>query len=151
VRRVLLLVALALAGLSLAAPAGAVIVPQRSIAGVELLMTRAEVRGVLGEPNEVIHGTNEFGAFTVFKYRRLRVTFQGRTQVTAVATNRRNEKTARGIGFGSTRDEVRDNVRGVRCAKRMCVKGRLLPGRRVTVFRLYHGRVANTLVGFVID
>jgi len=151
VRRALLTAVLAAVGLAAAAPAGAAIVPQRSIAGVELSMTKPEVRDVLGEPDEIVQGANEFGAFTVFKYRRLRVTFQGRTNVTAVSTTRRNERTARGIGFGSTRAQVRNNVSGVRCNRRECVKGRFLPGRRVTVFRLFRGKVAQTLVGFVID
>ena len=150
-RRALFAALAGAAALAAAAPAGAEIVPQRSIAGVELLMTRAEVRGVLGEPREVERGTNEFGRYTIFKYRRLQVVFQGRTNVTAVRTNRRNEKTATGVGFGSTRAEVREGVSGVRCSRRECVKGRFRPGRRVTVFRLFRGKVAQTVVGFVID
>lgn len=150
-RRILPAALAAAVALALAAPAAAEIVPQRSIAGVELSMTRAEVRAVLGEPREIERGSNEFGRYIIFKYRRLQVVFQGRTNVTAVRTNRRNERTATGVGFGSTRAEVRAGVAGVRCNRRECVKGRFLPGRRVTIFRLYRGKVAQTVVGFVID
>ena len=149
-RRVLLLVVLA--ALAFAAPAGAVIVPGQSIAGVELEMTQAEVIAVLGAPPTTQHGTNEFGSFTKFKYRRLTVTFQGDVQVTAVKTTRRLERTAHDIGVGSTRAELRAGVTHLRCeTRRLCHKGRYLPGHRVTVFRLYHGKVTSVLVGFVID
>jgi hypothetical protein len=150
-RRPLAAAAVAAAALAAASPAAAEIVPQRSIAGVELSMTRADVRGVLGEPREIERGSNEFGRYVIFKYRRLQVVFQGRTNVTGLRTNRRSERTASGVGFGSTREEVREGVSGVRCNRRECVKGRFLPGRRVTIFRLYRGKVAQTVVGFVID
>ena len=149
-RRALLLVVLG--ALALAAPAGATIVPVQSIAGVELEMTQAEVIAVLGAPTATQHGTNEFGSFTKFKYRRLTVTFQGDVQVTAVKTTRKLERTAHDIGVGSTRAELRAGVTHLRCdTPRLCRKGRLLPGHRVTVFRLYHGKVTSVLVGFVID
>ena len=150
-RRALLFAVLAGLALTAAAPAGATIVPQRSIAGVELSMAKPQVRGVLGEPNNVVQGTNKFGAYTIFEYRRLRIVFQGRTNVTAIRTTRRNERTVHGIGVGSTRAEVRENVARVRCGRRQCVRGRFLPGRRVTVFRLVRGKVAQVIIGFVID
>jgi hypothetical protein len=131
--------------------AKAVIVPQRSIAGVELEMTKAQVRSVLGDPRRVVHGTNEFGRYTVFRYRRLSVTFQGGANVTHVQTNRLRERTVRGAGVGSTRGELRARVVGIRCRPRFCFKGRFLPGRRVTVFRFCDGIVTRVEVGFVID
>ena len=140
-----------LAVAALASPAGARIVPQRSIAGVELGMTRTEVRATLGAPVRVERGTNEFGRFTVFRYFRLRVTFQGNASVTAVTTTRRRERTRGGVGIGSTRAQVDARVRNTRCNRRECVVGRFLAGGRVTVFRLFRGRVASVLVGFVID
>ena len=150
-RRALLPVLFVLA-LAFAAPAGATIVPGQSIAGVELEMTQAEVITVLGAPSATQHGSNEFGSFTKFKYRRLTVTFQGDVQVTAVKTTRKLERTAHDIGVGSTRAELRAGVTHLRCeTRRLCHKGRYLPGHRVTVFRLYHGKVTSILVGFVID
>ena len=136
---------------ALASPAGARIVPQRSITGVELGMTRAEVRERLGQPTRVERGNNEFGHFTVFRYFRLKVTFQGDSSVTAVSTTRRRERTRSGVGVGSTRAQVDARVRNTRCNRHECVVGRFLAGGRVTVFRLFRGRVTSVLVGFVID
>jgi hypothetical protein len=149
VRRLLVVAILAA---SFAAPStDAAIVPGRSIAGVELGLTRAEVRAALGAPIRVRRASNEFGPFTVFHYFRLRVTFQGNAGATAVETTRRRQRTARGIGVGSTTSQVLARVAGSRCERTLCTKGRLTPGGRVTVFRLRRGRVTSVLVGFVID
>ena len=150
-RRLLpLLLALALAAI-VAAPAGARIVPGQSIAGVKLSMTKAQVRGVLGEPTTIAHGANEFGTFTVFKYFRLSVTFQGNATVTAIKTTRKRERTRHDIGVGSTRAQVIAKVPGVQCLRTVCQKGQSLPGERITAFFLYQRRVTSVLVGFVID
>jgi hypothetical protein len=150
--RPLLVAALTAAALVLAAPAGAVIHPGHSIAGVELGMTKAQVRAELGQPAQVIRRRNEFGPVTTFRYFRLWVTFQGDRTVTAVKTTRKRERTPRGAGVGSRKAQLLARVRGVRCETRtLCTKGRLTPGGRVTVFRLFNGRVTSVLVGFVID
>jgi hypothetical protein len=152
VTRPLFLAFLVIAVAASAAPAAAVIHPGHSIAGVELRMSRADVRAHLGEPTRVIRGTNKFGPFRTFRYFRLWVTFQGNENVTAVKTTRVRERTPRGIGVKSTRTQVLARVRNVRCPEpTICEAGRLVPGGRVTVFRLYGGRVTSVLVGFVID
>ena len=144
-----------LAVLASAAAASAAIVPQRGIAGVRLEMTKAQVRAVLGAPRRAVHGSNEFGSFTIYRYRGLRVTFQGNRRVTDVFTTRPGERTARGVGVGSTEGEVRAKVAGVRCRSesgfRHCFVGRFLPGRRVTDFRIKRGHVTSVDIGFVID
>ena len=148
----LLLASLVAATTVSAAPAGAVIHPGSSIAGAKLGMTRAEVRATLGEPARVIRGSNEFGRFRIFRYFRLSVTFQGEQTATAVKTTRLREKTPSGVGVKSTRAQVLARVRGTRCpTPTLCEKGRLVPGGRVTVFRLFGGMVTSVLVGFVID
>jgi hypothetical protein len=138
-----------------AAAASAAIVPQRGIAGVRLTMTRAQVRAVLGAPATVGHGRNEFGSFTVYRYRGLRVIFQGNRTVNAILTTRATERTAKGVGVGSTEGQVRAKVAGVRCRTesgfRHCFVGRFLPGRRVTDFRIRRGRVTSVQVAFVLD
>jgi hypothetical protein len=150
--RTLLVVAAATATLALAAPGGAVIHPGSSIAGVKLGMTKAEVRAKLGEPDRIVRGRTPFGPVTTFRYFRLRVIFQGNRNVTAVKTTRKRERTPRGVGVGSTRAQVKARVRGVKCPEpTICEKGPLVPGSRVTVFRLFDGRVTSVLVGFVID
>ena len=140
---------------AVAAVASAAIVPQRGIAGVRLEMTKAQVRAVLGAPRRAVHGSNEFGSFTVYRYRGLRITFQGNRRVTDVFTTRPGERTARGVGVGSTEAQVRARVAGVRCRTesgfRHCFVGRFLPGRRVTDFRIKHGHVTSVDVGFVVD
>ena len=144
--------ALAIAAFAAAAPAGAAIVPGKSIAGVKLGMTQAQVTGVLGTPSKTTHGTNEFGPYTVFKYRRLWVTFQGDATATAVKTTRKAELTPHGVHVGSTRAQLKAGVTKLHCiVPSLCQKGKGVPGSRVTVFRLYHGKVTSILVGFVID
>ncbi|TML60224.1 MAG: hypothetical protein E6G22_11435 [Actinobacteria bacterium] len=137
------------------ATASAAIVPQRGIAGVRLEMTRAQVRAVLGMPATVVHGSNDFGSFTAYRYRGLRVTFQGNRTVTAIFTTRAGERTAAGVGVGSTEGQVRAKVTGVRCRTesgfRHCFVGRFLPGKRVTDFRIKRGHVTSVQVAFVLD
>jgi hypothetical protein len=76
VRFGLLLVALA-AMLVAAGPAGAKIVVQRGIAGANLHMTKAQVRGRLGAPKLVRNGRNAFGRFSNFVYPRVTVSLAG--------------------------------------------------------------------------
>ncbi|MBA3412919.1 MAG: hypothetical protein H0T09_04445, partial [Actinobacteria bacterium] len=72
---------LAAVALIVALAASAVIIPQRGLAGLRLGMTQAKVRSVLGKPGRVVRGSNEFGAYTEFVYRSLRVSFQGNASV----------------------------------------------------------------------
>ena len=140
-----------LAALLLAAPAGAVLVPQQGMAGIRLGMTQAKVRAKLGKPASVTHGSNDFGKYTELRYPGLRVTFQGNATVSAIWTGARRERTARGIGVGSTVAAVRARVPGVRCERSHCFVGKFLPGRRVTDFFLRKGKVSAITVGFVLD
>jgi len=118
-------------------------------------MTKAQVRATLGAPRSAVHGSNEFGAFTIFRHRGLRITFQGNRRVTDLFTTRPTEMTASGVGVASTESRVKAKVAGVRCRTesgfRHCFVGRFLPGRRVTDFRIRSGRVSSVHVGFVID
>jgi hypothetical protein len=145
----------AAAALALAAPAQAKIVVQRGIAGVNLQMTKAQVRATLGRPMRVRTGTNDFGTFRELVYRRVTVTFQSGPQVTAVRTSSPLERTARGVGVGSTKAQVKARVHNVTCRNesgfKHCFVGKFLPGRKVTDFRLRNGRVSSVTIGFVID
>lgn len=118
-------------------------------------MTKAQVRARLGRPARTVGGHNEFGGFVELVYPGLHVTFQGRQKVTGVSTTRRSERTASGVGVGSTEAQVRARVAGVRCRSetglRHCFLGRFLAGRRVTDFRIRGGRVSSVTIGFVLD
>jgi hypothetical protein len=139
------------------AVASANIVPQKSIARIALDMTRPEVRAKKGDPLRVEHGANDFGPYTIFRYGRLWVVFQGNAGATAVSTRRTGQRTAEGIGVGSTEAELRATY-SVRCRTelgtfRHCWTGRFRPGRRVTDYRIgVNSRlVKRVTVGYVID
>ncbi len=144
--------------LALGVPAGlsAAIVPNQGMAGVKLGMTRDAVKAALGEPLRIIHGTNDFGSYTEFRYPFLvRVTFQGDATVSAVSTTGNHERTGSGLGVGSSERSLRSGLGGLRCETigdfRHCYFGRFTPGRRVTDFRIVDGLVSRVVVGFVID
>jgi hypothetical protein len=154
-RALILLVSLAAALVVAAAPAGAAIVPQKGIAGAELRMTKAQVRAKLGAPKRIVHGKNDFGRYTNFVYARVTVLFQSGSRVTAVRTNSPLERTAAGVGVGSSEAKVKSGVPGVKCATlsgaRQCVIGVFKPGRVVTVFQIEKGHVGTVVVGIVVD
>jgi hypothetical protein len=133
------------------AGAGATIVVQKGIAGVRLHMTKAQVRARLGRPPHVQTGHNDFGRYTNFLYPRVRVTFQSGARVTGMRTTSPLERTATGLGVGSTKAKVKAGVPGARCEAQQCVVGRFTPGTVVTSFLLEHGRVRAVVVGIVID
>jgi hypothetical protein len=131
--------------------AQAMIVPQRSIAGITLEMSKAQVRAKLGAPPRVRRGRNDFGAWTQFVYPRVDVTFQSGNAVTALQTTSPKERTVRGAHVGSTKAELRARVRGLKCEPGHCFLGSFTAGKRVTDFFLRRGRVTRIVVGFVID
>jgi hypothetical protein len=154
-RRVLPVLAAAAVAAAFASSAGATIVPQKGIAGVTIGMTQGKVRSVLGKPVSVKRGSNDFGKYTIFKYGGLQVNFQGNTTVTAVSTTRTGERTASGVGVGSTEAQVKAKVKGVKCETdsgfRHCFLGKLTAGHRVTDFSIKRGKVTRVDVGAVID
>jgi hypothetical protein len=150
------LIAVAVA-LFAAAPAQAVIRPQKGMAGVKLNMTQSQMRAKLGQPTRTKQGMNDFGPFTQFVYpHSISVTFQGNRRVTGILTRGRTEKTERGVGVGSTETAVRQKVGHVRCetiaGSHTCHVGSFKAGHRVTVFLISKtGHVVSVTVGFVLD
>ena len=142
--------------------ASALIVPQKSIAGIELNMTRPEVKDKKGQPDRIVHGTNDFGPYTQFIYKnavgKLMATFQGNNGVTAVWTNRETQKTAEGVHVGSPESALHDAYPRLHCRTetsnfRHCWTGRFRAGHKVTDYRIAMatGNVKSVTVGFVID
>ncbi|HEX6457416.1 MAG TPA: hypothetical protein VF032_00750 [Thermoleophilaceae bacterium] len=152
----IILVAVVL-GLLAAAPAQAVIRPQKGMAGVRLGMSQTQMRAALGQPLRTRQGMNDFGPFTQFVYpHSITVTFQGNRHVTGISTRGRSEKTERGVGVGSSETAVRSKVGHIRCetiaGSHTCHVGSFVAGHRVTVFLISkHGFVVSVTVGFVLD
>jgi hypothetical protein len=150
-----LFICLVAAVLVAAGPAAAKIEIQRGMAGLELRMTKAQVRAKLGTPTKVRTGKNDFGTFTEFTYPRVVVLFQNSPRATTFRTFSPLERTTRGIGVGSTEAEVKAKVPHVTCRTessfRHCFVGKFLPGHVVTDFQIRHGKVMSAVVGYVVD
>jgi hypothetical protein len=113
--------------------ASALIVPQRSIAGIELNMTRPEVKDKKGQPDRIVHGTNDFGPYTQYIYKNA-------------------------VHVGSPESALHDAYPRLHCRTessdfRHCWTGRFRPGHRVTDYRIgiASGNVKSVTVAFVID
>jgi hypothetical protein len=129
------------------------IVPEQGMAGVRLGMTRAEVRAVLGGPDDVRHlGEAHTGVpIDSWRYRKagLRVDLHGpggRFTVGGVAARNAPPRTAAGVGVGSSEPAVRRTLGPVRCGPagpgtRDCWRGSSVEGRPQTIFRIRGGRV----------
>jgi hypothetical protein len=136
--------------------APALVQVDEGIAGARLGNSRDEVRAALGRPASVRRGTNDFGPWLQYRYAGgIRVFFQGRRTVTGVTTTGRGDRTARGVGVGSTEAAVAARVPGVTCETiaggRSCHTGDFEPGATVTDFVIRGGRVQRITVGIVID
>ena len=150
-----LVLLLVLAPLVFSTSAQAVVVPQHSIAGAKIGMTEAQVRARLGAPVRVRHGSNLFGPWRQLVYGRVSVSFQSGKKVTSLITKSRLERTASGVGVGSTTAQIRTGLSGETCKKEFgvnhCWIGSWEPGQIITEFRLVGGRVSSVSIGFVFD
>jgi hypothetical protein len=152
----MLLPAAALVALALPASASALIQVDRGIAGARVGNTVGQVHAALGRPARSVRGRSEFGRFLQETYAGgVQVTYQGLTRVTAVDTTGLGDRTARGVGVGSTEATVRAKVAGLRCETvsgfRSCHTGTFSAGERVTDFSIRRGTVTRVSVGIVID
>ncbi len=130
--------------------------PQQGMAKVKLGMTKSEVRGKLGRPRKASGGRNDFGRFTLYRYKRgLRVYFQSGSTVTSMRTTHPRERTREGIGVGSKEKRLRDKYPKIKCRtlvrSRTCYLGELTPGERVTEFQIRSKKVRWITIGFVLD
>ncbi len=151
-------ITLLLAAAALAAPAAANadIKIGYGMSSVRLGMSEAKVRSILGPPAKVVTINNDFGALRELRYPgAVTVGFQSGTTVTGITTSGVGDRTAAGIGVGSTEAQVKAKVPKVKCSTiagfRSCVVGKETIGQRVTAFSISKGRVTRVIVGFVID
>ena len=122
-------------------------------------MQAAEVRQELGDPIDRRTQSSELSGRTVVMYvypGNLEVTTQQEDDaVLAITATGPDARTARGIGVGSTRQEVLNGVDGVTCdplsGGEICRAGSGLPGDIVTDFFVTGDRVTRVTVGRVID
>jgi hypothetical protein len=161
--RLLLLTALFL--LALAAPASAVIVPGKGMAGVELQDCIEDASAVLGPPDRTFGKRDVFGFVQTYWYdaRGLKLEFRrgpGECLVlSSIRTTKAEERTKEGVGKGTTRKVLRARLRGEKCRTfrrpkriRICWLGSFTPSRPITEFRIdSKGRVNNIRVATVID
>jgi len=136
--------------LALAPAAGASVVPQRSLAGIEIDMSQRDVKLRLGTPDRVRH-VEEFGFGDSrrhrYRARGLTVTIASdRHTVVSVFTRSAADRTRTGVGVGSTEKEMRRGLRGEECGKRGRVVGWCFTGGSSgihTIFNLRDGRVSS--------
>jgi hypothetical protein len=137
-------VAVVVLSLLAAAPASAIIRPQKGMSGVTLGMTKTQVRAKLGSPVGSGGGRLYFA--------RVWVGFRlGR--VVEITTTRSSEHTGSGIGAGSSEAAVHHAYPSVVCAPfggfRRCRLGSGDPGTRATDFLIGHGQVLQITVSLL--
>jgi hypothetical protein len=142
------------------APARAAVVPQEGIKGLKLDMTVAEVRATLGSPDRFRTVRSEIaGPLREWRYGLTRVTFDSTApdaKVLSLETRSRTERTAEGVGVGSTKATVKRKVASVRCLVEFsydhCFVGAWRAGEIVTDFAIdRRGRVSRVTVGRIVD
>jgi hypothetical protein len=130
--------------------ASAKIVVQRSIGGVALGMTRAQITGLLGPPVHDVAPTADDprqARFWDFADR-LRVGFANDGDAaTVVVTYSRRERTASGVGPGSSRRAVKRALHGEHCTALLCMVGTDALGEVTTIFDFNRrGRTTEVIV-----
>jgi hypothetical protein len=157
----------ALFSLLLAAPAGAVIVPGKGMAGAKLGQCIEDVVARIGPPDKTFGKTEPTGEFVEsYKYEKLGIIirfFHGPGECLVAGeffTAASKERTVEGVGKGTTRRTLKKKLKHVRCETfrqgtrkiRSCHIGRFTPSKRVTEFRIdKKGRIGTISVRVVSD
>lgn len=152
-----LILAGVVASLLAAAPvASAKIVVGKSIAGVALGMTEAQVVAVVGPAKSTTDTTDKISGQPVRElvYNSMYVQIMNGSLV-LVTSVAKKEKTANGVGVGTKEKTLKKKVKGLKCAgkkQRICAKGSGKPGTVTTAFGITKGKKVGTVViGLVID
>ncbi len=164
VRRLLTasLVAASLTALFVSAASARVqtLVPQSSIRGVKVGMVASQVRSKLGRPDSNRTLADPIlGKTRMMRFGLVEVRFRGvrsNSPVINISTTSKKERTASGIGVGSSERALRAALRGETCRTelgyRHCWLGQWKPGSLITDFSISKsGRVTRLMLGIVID
>lgn len=131
-----------------AAPAEARFRINRSMEGVQLGMSRGEVRALKGMPADHQHGPD----FVTWTYRRPRMQVTFKPRAVTLSTSSRRIRGPGDIGVGTSERRLKRVIeRPVRCrtlaGPDFCSVGSLDTGRRYTLFWLSAGRVESIDIG----
>jgi len=141
------------------------LVVDRSMAGVELTMTKDQVRSLLGSPTESRRADDPFGRVQRWYFKGPKAHYYFRRGaddepvVTAMFTRRGFVRGPSNAGVGTPESALRGRIDGLTCEtftatgfrRRSCYTGSFAPGQVVTAFGMRSDRVGSILVGFVID
>jgi hypothetical protein len=151
--------------LVLTASAGAVIVPNKGMAGAKLGQRIDRVVNENGAPDRTFGRHDTFGFVETYTYvqRGLKLEFRQGAEdslvLTSIRTTKGRERTKEGVGKGTTRKALRARLHGEKCRsftrpKRMsiCWLGSMTPSKPITEFRIdSKQRVDNVRVAYVVD
>jgi hypothetical protein len=127
-----------------ASPAGAVIVPARSVAGVYVGETEKQVLRDLGTPSGRAEVDSDSEKLT-WRNRRLTVLVVS-GKVWSVRTKARGERTSNGVGRGTSVTTLKAALAGERCSSTICS---VFKSNRVTLYWLKRGKVVAVEVSRV--
>jgi hypothetical protein len=122
-----------------AAPADASLAINKSIGGVRIGMTSAQVKAKLGTPDKKTLGPD----FVNWVYARPAMEVTLKPDVITLFTKSRAQRGPGGIGVGTTEKRLRKVVRRARCqvlgGERLCIVGSFDTGKLSTVFGMTKG------------
>jgi hypothetical protein len=152
-----LILAGVVASLLVAAPAAsAKIVVGKSIGGVAIGMTEAQVIAIVGPAKATTESKDEITGQPVreLAYNSMYVQVMNGT-VILVSSVSKKEKTANGAGVGMKEKTLKKRIKGLKCSGkkvRICMKGSGKPGTVTTAFSMTKSKkVRGVLIGVVLD
>jgi hypothetical protein len=140
----------------LAASAAASIRLNVGIDGVKIGQTPAQVRANLGTPSSVKNGSDQVSSFTIYRYKALKMVIEFRGTVVTITSTGLGDRTATGVGVGSTEARLKAGVKGLTCeavspGRRICHTKIGNNGSRTTTFRLTSGKITEVDVAILAD